>query len=216
VAGRAFLLAWLAADWPRNRDRRSRKNERRASFPAPDDLPEQALPPRSARPPRWRAIEYRSPVIPAGGQLPQVQKQVVYERFVEQRSIREIAQRLGKTPGAVKQLQLRGGAKSAGADGGRPWLSASPRPCKLDEVVQAMLVSLQPAAGKKYRPARKLRRTDACGGGGCASFRREEFRVALKNDLQRRASMRRSHGQRQKQRRGRRKARETTLYCGQD
>jgi DNA-directed RNA polymerase specialized sigma24 family protein len=32
---------------------------------------------------------------------------VVYERFVEQRSIREIAKRLGKTPGAIKQLQLR-------------------------------------------------------------------------------------------------------------
>jgi DNA-directed RNA polymerase specialized sigma24 family protein len=32
---------------------------------------------------------------------------VVRERFVEQRSIREIAQRLGKTEGAIKQLQLR-------------------------------------------------------------------------------------------------------------
>jgi DNA-directed RNA polymerase specialized sigma24 family protein len=32
---------------------------------------------------------------------------VVYERFVEQRSIREIAKRLGKTEGAIKQLQLR-------------------------------------------------------------------------------------------------------------
>ncbi len=40
---------------------------------------------------------------PAPDDLPEL----VYERFVEQRSITEIAQRLGKTPGAVKQLQLR-------------------------------------------------------------------------------------------------------------
>jgi RNA polymerase sigma-70 factor (ECF subfamily) len=32
---------------------------------------------------------------------------VIYERFVEQRSIREIAQRLGRSEGAVKQLQFR-------------------------------------------------------------------------------------------------------------
>lgn len=41
------------------------------------------------------------------GELPEVQRQVVYQRFVEQLSIREIAARLGKTEGAVKQLQLR-------------------------------------------------------------------------------------------------------------
>jgi DNA-directed RNA polymerase specialized sigma24 family protein len=32
---------------------------------------------------------------------------VIIERFVEQRSIREIAGRLNRTEGAVKQLQLR-------------------------------------------------------------------------------------------------------------
>ncbi len=40
-------------------------------------------------------------------QLPEVQRRVVCERFVEERSIREIAQRLSKTEGAVKQLQFR-------------------------------------------------------------------------------------------------------------
>lgn len=40
-------------------------------------------------------------------QLPEVQKRVVCERFVEDRSIREIAQRLSKTEGAIKQLQFR-------------------------------------------------------------------------------------------------------------
>jgi RNA polymerase sigma-70 factor (ECF subfamily) len=39
--------------------------------------------------------------------LPEIQRRVVRERFIEERSIREIAQRLGKTEGAVKQLQFR-------------------------------------------------------------------------------------------------------------
>ena len=40
-------------------------------------------------------------------QLPDVQRRVVCERFVEDRSIREIAKRLSKTEGAIKQLQFR-------------------------------------------------------------------------------------------------------------
>ena len=39
--------------------------------------------------------------------LPADQRTVILERFVEQRSVREIAQRLKKTEGAIKQLQFR-------------------------------------------------------------------------------------------------------------
>ena len=39
--------------------------------------------------------------------LPAIQRRVVRERFIEERSIREIAQRLRKSEGAVKQLQFR-------------------------------------------------------------------------------------------------------------
>jgi len=39
--------------------------------------------------------------------LPHDQQRVVLARFVEQKSIREIAEALGRTEGAVKQLQLR-------------------------------------------------------------------------------------------------------------
>jgi RNA polymerase sigma-70 factor (ECF subfamily) len=40
--------------------------------------------------------------------LPEDQRRVIEMRFAEEKSIREIAQILGRTPGAVKQLQFRG------------------------------------------------------------------------------------------------------------
>ena len=39
--------------------------------------------------------------------LPEIQRRVVCERFIEDRSIKEIAERLSKTEGAIKQLQFR-------------------------------------------------------------------------------------------------------------
>jgi RNA polymerase sigma-70 factor (ECF subfamily) len=41
------------------------------------------------------------------GQLPKDQRRVIAMRFAEEKSIREIAQALGRTEGAVKQLQFR-------------------------------------------------------------------------------------------------------------
>jgi len=41
------------------------------------------------------------------GRLPADQQRVIRERFVEQKSIREIARDLSRTEGAVKQLQFR-------------------------------------------------------------------------------------------------------------
>ena len=40
-------------------------------------------------------------------QLPEVQRQVIEMRFVEEKSIREVAAALDRSEGAVKQLQLR-------------------------------------------------------------------------------------------------------------
>lgn len=54
-----------------------------------------------------RAIEHRARLFRLVGLLPEAQRRVVHERFVDQRSIREIAGRLGKSEGAIKQLQLR-------------------------------------------------------------------------------------------------------------
>jgi RNA polymerase sigma-70 factor (ECF subfamily) len=39
--------------------------------------------------------------------LPPDQRQVIIRRFVDQRSVREIAHELGRSEGAVKQLQFR-------------------------------------------------------------------------------------------------------------
>jgi RNA polymerase sigma-70 factor, ECF subfamily len=39
--------------------------------------------------------------------LPPDQRHVVIRRFIDQRSIREIAQELGRSEGAIKQLQFR-------------------------------------------------------------------------------------------------------------
>jgi RNA polymerase sigma-70 factor (ECF subfamily) len=72
----------------------------------PNDPPELAANPE-VQASELRVIEYRARLFRLVGQLPEVQKRVVYERFVEQRRIREIAARLKRTEGAVKQLQLR-------------------------------------------------------------------------------------------------------------
>jgi RNA polymerase sigma-70 factor (ECF subfamily) len=53
------------------------------------------------------ASDRRADLFRLVNELPIDQRRVIVERFIEQRSIREIAGRLNKTEGAVKQLQLR-------------------------------------------------------------------------------------------------------------
>jgi RNA polymerase sigma-70 factor, ECF subfamily len=52
-------------------------------------------------------VDRRAMLAELVGRLPDDQQRVVQERFVEQKSIREIARGLGRTEGAVKQLQFR-------------------------------------------------------------------------------------------------------------
>jgi len=52
-------------------------------------------------------IERRAMLFQLVNQLPPDQRRVITERFVEQKSIREVAQALGRSEGAVKQLQWR-------------------------------------------------------------------------------------------------------------
>jgi RNA polymerase sigma-70 factor (ECF subfamily) len=57
--------------------------------------------------PDLEAVEYRAQLFRLVNELPQDQRKVVFDRFVKQMSIREIAQQLGRSEGAVKQLQFR-------------------------------------------------------------------------------------------------------------
>jgi len=53
-------------------------------------------------------VERRARLFRLVEQLPEEQRRVIAMRFAEEKSIREIAEKLGRTEGAVKQLQLRG------------------------------------------------------------------------------------------------------------
>jgi len=75
-------------------------------LPSPED-PEEISGDPGLQASELRAIEYRSKLLRSVEQLPEAQRRVLHERFVEQRSIREIAQKVGKSEGAIKQLQLR-------------------------------------------------------------------------------------------------------------
>ena len=70
-------------------------------YPIMDDPPDPEVKPD------MRVVEHRARLFQLVEQLPETQRRVVQERFVDQRSIREIATRLGKSEGAIKQLQLR-------------------------------------------------------------------------------------------------------------
>jgi RNA polymerase sigma-70 factor (ECF subfamily) len=53
------------------------------------------------------ALDRRADLFRFVNELPADQRRVIVERFVEERSIRDIAARLNRTEGAVKQLQFR-------------------------------------------------------------------------------------------------------------
>lgn len=61
----------------------------------------------AAKDPRMEGIEQHAALFQLVGRLPEDQCRVIIARFVEQKSIREIAHELHRTEGAVKQLQFR-------------------------------------------------------------------------------------------------------------
>ena len=58
--------------------------------------------------PSLEEIEHRARLFRLVDRLPVDQRRVILKRFGEQKTIREIAQELARSEGAVKQLQLRG------------------------------------------------------------------------------------------------------------
>jgi RNA polymerase sigma-70 factor (ECF subfamily) len=65
-------------------------------------------PPDLGADPKLEELEHRARLFRQVEQLPPDQKRVIYLRFAEEKSIREIAQKMKRTEGAIKQLQFRG------------------------------------------------------------------------------------------------------------
>jgi len=55
----------------------------------------------------WPEIERRAELFQLVNSLPEDQRSVIIQRFVEQKSIRDIAKEFGRSEGAIKQLQFR-------------------------------------------------------------------------------------------------------------
>ena len=91
------LVAWLFRIAANAMADRRRQTERDSADPPPD-LPDEN---------EAAAIERRAMVFQLVDRLPDLQRQVIEMRFVDGRSIREIAAALKRSEGAVKQLQLR-------------------------------------------------------------------------------------------------------------
>ena len=74
------------------------KREGRSSPEAPPDVPDER---------ESQELERRVSLFQLVDRLPETQRQVIQMRFIEERSIREVAAALDRSEGAVKQLQLR-------------------------------------------------------------------------------------------------------------
>ncbi|MGA2881125.1 MAG: sigma-70 family RNA polymerase sigma factor [Bryobacteraceae bacterium] len=90
------FAAWLLGIASRTIADHFRRSGREAANPAAQ--PEQ---------PGDGDIERRAMLFQMVERLPEAQFRVIHLRFVEQKSIREVARELGRSEGAVKQLQLR-------------------------------------------------------------------------------------------------------------
>jgi RNA polymerase sigma-70 factor (ECF subfamily) len=55
----------------------------------------------------WQEIERRAALFQLVEGLPEDQRTVIVKRFVEQKTIRDIAKEFGRSEGAIKQLQFR-------------------------------------------------------------------------------------------------------------
>src|SRR6185503_4839059 len=80
---------------------RNRQNAREQQLAAPEDATEITQF-------RLDEVEQRAALFRSVDRLPEDQRRVIVLRFAEEKSIREIAEELGRSEGAIKQLQFRG------------------------------------------------------------------------------------------------------------
>ena len=76
---------------------RGRKMKYTVEAAAADDLDQSS----------WQEIERRAALFQLVNILPEDQRTVIVKRFVEQKTIRDIAKEFGRSEGAIKQLQFR-------------------------------------------------------------------------------------------------------------
>ncbi len=93
----APFAAWLMRIAANSLADRWRQNARETALPPDDELSDSSM----------DEVEQRTALYQLVGSLPDDQRRVVVLRFVEQKSIREIAHELKRTEGAIKQLQFR-------------------------------------------------------------------------------------------------------------
>ena len=67
----------------------------------------------------WPEIERRASLFQLVNSLPEDQRSVIIQRFIEQKSIRDIANEFGRSEGAIKQLQFRALENLRARAGGR-------------------------------------------------------------------------------------------------
>jgi len=84
-------------------DRAKRRSREAAGIDDPDEISAD-----SSTDPPMEEVEHQAQLFRMVNDLPGEQRRVVMMRFAEEKSIREIAKELGKSEGAVKQLQFRG------------------------------------------------------------------------------------------------------------
>ena len=94
----AVWLFKIASNIIADRSKRAAKARELSDADDPTDLTQISL----------EEIEFRAQIFRLVETLPVDQRRVIAMRFAEEKSIREIADEIGRTEGAVKQLQFRG------------------------------------------------------------------------------------------------------------
>ena len=92
------LAAWLYRIAANMISDRLRETSRQRPEPVKDDDLDHSS---------WSEIDRRATLFELVGKLPEDQRSVVIKRFVDQKSIKDIAVELGRSEGAIKQLQYR-------------------------------------------------------------------------------------------------------------
>jgi RNA polymerase sigma-70 factor, ECF subfamily len=94
------FVAWLYRIAANCMSDRWQRTNRESGDPLPDDA-------ASVNAQDFAEVERRAMLSQYVAELPEIQRRVILGRFVEQKSIREIATQLRRTEGAIKQLQFR-------------------------------------------------------------------------------------------------------------